>query len=177
MSEWIHLILKVKDDKAIIKQLIEDATKDKPTGIYKDWICYLKKIVDSLSPELINRYFYLFEFMPGNPHLFLALDIKKTEDIPLINDKISKVGRPSLIESAVLDQRPHVKNEREAALDFYCAGTRYAFFRVTNDYEPGYLNSDETKMAHCFCNQMFIPEKLFYIKCLEQNCGIRIQKK
>lgn len=154
MSNWIHLNLRVENYDRIIKELHDSATPQrKPEGIYKELITYLKKIVDSLSSNLINRYFYFFE---PNPLLFLALEVKNMKAINSIRDKISQIKAPNFIETIDFDLDCHDEGNGKAAIDFFHTGAKYAFFRVGKYYKPRYHSNDEIKLMHCFCNQLFV---------------------
>lgn len=169
MSNWIHLNLLFRDYNETIERLQKDAAPQrKPSGIYKELISYLKEIVDSLLPK-INRYFYFFE---PNPHLFLALEVRDMYDIDSIMSKINQIKKPHFIESTAIDSTSGIGDEGngEAAIDFFYAATKYAFFRIGDDYEPKYEKNDEVKLVHCFCNQLFFSiqnERKFYSKRLE----------
>lgn len=162
MSHWIHLELNFPN--GVIEKLIADAfPKKKPKGIYKELIYYLKQVIDSLSPRLVNRCFYLFE---PNPHLFLALEAKDTKNVSLIRKKINQIKKPAFIEPIRINENSGDEGNGEVVLDFFHAVTKYAFYRVSDDYEPGYAEKDETFLIHCFCNQLFINhnnEGIFYL--------------
>lgn len=180
MSKWDNLILWVEEAsyKELCIQLLDDAEKEKPVGVYKDLISYIKKIADSLAPSLIGRYFYLSELAKTEtmrPHFFLALEVKKAKSVGLIKSRINAIERPLFIKSTEYQEDAGTANHPDAVLDFFYAGTKYAFYRISDSYKVGYRNNDETKMAHCFCNQLFMPEAIFYAKCLRQNCGAHLQ--
>jgi hypothetical protein len=161
MLGWMHLELNFKG----IDFSKEAFPQKKPEGAYKELITYLKNTVGS-SSDLINRYFFLFE---PNPHLFLALEVKDANDFESIKDKINKIAKPTFIASYEIKFNTGDENHPEGALDLFCASTKYAFFRITDDYNTGYNNNDETKIIHCFCNQLFYDwdnEIRFYIKGL-----------
>ena len=173
MSKWDNLILWVNEDnyKELSKQLLDDAEKEKPIGIYKDLISYIKKIVDSLSSNLIDRYFYLSELDKTEkmkPSLFLALEVKDKKNVNLIKSKIKEMDteRPDFIISTEYKEDAGSADHPEEVLDFFYGGTKYTFFRISEKYERKYEKNDETKMVHCFCNQLFIPEVVFYAKRL-----------
>lgn len=168
MVGWMHLELKFKNYDSLAKGFSNEASpQKKPEGSYKELIVYLKKVVESLSKiELINRYFFLFE---PNPHLFLALEVKDTNDFKSIKEKIEKIVRPNFIDSYEIKFNTGDGGHPEGALDLFCASAKYAFFRVSDNYKPGYNNNDETKIIHCFCNQLFYNwgnEIKFYINGL-----------
>lgn len=166
MPNWIRLDLFFKDIDKTMGLMRDDAIQEKPAGIYRELILYLKRLVDALSPEFINRYFYFFE---PRPHLFLALEVKDRKNMDLIRDKIAKVEKPDFVESATVDASINEGGDGECAIDFFHAGTKYAFFRAGESYKPGYKNNDEKKLVHCFCNQLFVEpagEVEFYKKCL-----------
>lgn len=162
MLGWMHLELNFKG----VYFSKEAFPQKKPEGSYKELITFLKQVVDSVS-GLINRYFFLFE---PNPDLFLALEAKDAKDYGLIEDKINKISEenmPKFVASYKAVYPTTDGNHPEGALDLFCASTKYAFFRITDDYETGYKNNDETKIIHCFCNQLFVShdkEKFFYLK-------------
>lgn len=165
MSKWIHLSLNFKDRQNLMLRMSAEAAKARPLGKYKALICYLKDIIESLS-GLINRYFYFFE---PNPHLFLALEVQELKQIHLIADKIKHIKKPHFIAQAEIDLNATDDTNGEAAADFFYAAAKFAFFKVTKDYKPGYFNNDEVKLVHCFCNQLFVErrnEVKFYLKCL-----------
>lgn len=176
MSSWIHLSLNFKNYEEMKVKLHDDvAPQEKPGGIYKELIHYLKNIVDSLLPNLLNRYFFLFE---SNPHLFLALEINDIKDIDLIKKKVNQIEVANFIDSVKIDLNSSDENNGEAAIDFFHMATKYAFFRISENYKPGYNNNDEIKLVHCLCNQLFCDwnnEIIFYIKCL-QHRGVQIQR-
>jgi hypothetical protein len=166
MSNWIHLHLQFKNYDELKKQLCASShPQENPSGVYKELVSYLKKIIDTLS-GLINRYFYLFE---PNPHLFLALELKDMRKINRVKNKINTVRKPNFIESVKIQLNTQDEGNGEAAVDFFMASTKYAFFRIAGYYKPGYYNNDETKLIHCFCNALFfdrINEIDFYFQCL-----------
>jgi len=174
-SNWIHLNLQLRNFDVLDKPLYSSCRpQEKPSGVYKELIGYLKKIV-SILPGLINRYFYLFE---PKPHLFLALELKDMKKLNLIKNKIKRVKKPNFIESAEIQLDTRDESNTEAAIDFFQEGTRYAFFRVGSSYKPGYAHNDETKLVHCFCNQLFFNwenEIDFYGRCLRYR-GYSIEK-
>ena len=164
MSGWMHLELNFKD----VDISKEAFPQKKPEGSYKELISYLNQVVSSAS-DSINRYFFLFE---PNPHLFLALEVKNANDFKAIEDKINKIAKPAFIDSFEIKFNTGDENHPEGALDLFCASTKYAFFRITDDYKIGYNNNDETKIIHCFCNQLFVTwdnEISFYINGLFQD--------
>jgi len=177
MSIWIHLSVNFIDYQATLAQLHNDAAQAKPAGIYKELMAYLKNVVDLLSPDLIQRYFFLFE---PNPHLFLAMELKNAKDVDLIKAKVAQTNKPAFIESAQIDTNTGDANNGEAAVDFFHAGSRYAFHRIEDDYAPGYEHNDEVKLVHCLCNQLFatqLHEINFYFKCLQhRGVQIRVEK-
>jgi len=169
---WIHLSVKFENFEDTILRLHNDAAQDKPTGIYKDLVCYLKEMVDSVS-SFINRYFYLFE---PNPHLFLALEVNDLKDTETIKNKISQIQKPDFIDSVKIDLNTSDEGNGEAAIDFFYIGTKFAFFRISDDYKPGYYNNDEVKLVHCFSNQLFVThnnEVNFYLNCLRHR-GVQV---
>jgi hypothetical protein len=171
MLGWMHLELNFKNHSNLVRDFSKEAfPQKKPEGSYKELITYLKTVVDSLS-DLINRYFFLFE---PNPHLFLALEAKDTNDFESIKDKISKIKMPVFIDSHDIKFNTGDENHAEGALDFFCASTKYAFFRVTDNYKTGYNNNDETKIIHCFCNQLFTSpfNELFFCLKVANNRGL-----
>jgi hypothetical protein len=177
MSNWIHLSVNFKDYQATLLQLHNDAAQAKPAGIYKELIAYLKSIIDLLSPDLVRRYFFLFE---PNPHLFLALELKDVKDIDLVKEKINQLTKPAFIGSIQTDMNTGDENNGEEAVDFFCAGARYALHRIGDSYKPGYENNDEVKLVHCLCNQLVATqgnEINFYFKCLQhRGVQIRVEK-
>ncbi len=163
---WIHYSFIFKDHQKTIAALHSDAIKDKPDGIYRELVSYLKKVVDSVLPDLIYRYFYLFQ---DNPHLFLALELKDKSSIDLVKTRVDQVDMPNFMESMKIDLNTGDEGNGEEALDFFWAGTKFAFLRVSDAYKSGYYNNDEVKILHCFCNQLFVSwdnEAVFYLKCL-----------
>lgn len=174
MAHWGHLSINFKDFQKTAVALREDAAKDKPDGIYKDLLLYLKAVIEVLSPGIIDRYFFLFE---PNPHLFLALELKNGVNIDSIESKLAKIGRPDFIETSKIDDNTGDENNGEMAVDFFYMGSKYAIHRVGDGYKPGYGNNDEVKLMHCFCNQLFVDwsqEINFYFKCL-QHRGVTMQ--
>lgn len=167
MRGWIHLDVYFKDVEKTMLRMSHEAIQDKPKGSYVKLMVYLKKAVDCLLPEYIGRYFFLFE---PKPHLFLALEVKDMINIEEIKRKISRVKKPDFIMSADIALNTGDGGHPDAVLDFFQTGTKYAFFRAGRAYKPGYKNQDETKLAHCFCNQLFIEPKneiAFHKKCLK----------
>jgi len=160
MLGWMHLELNFK----AIDLSKEAFPQKKPEGSYKELISYLNQVANSVS-DLIRRYFFLFE---PKPHLFLALEVKDNKNFETIKDKINEIPKPTFIDSNEIKFNTGDENHPEGVLDFFCASTKYAFFRVRNDYRPGYYNNDETKIIHCFCNQLFASpsnELFFLLKC------------
>lgn len=160
MSAWMHLELNF-NNQDFSKQAFPQR---KPEGTYKELIIYLNQVVNSLS-ALINRYFFLFE---PNPHLFLALEVKDINDYESAKGEISKITKPAFVASLEVKFNTGDGNHPEGALDFFCASTKYAFFRATDAYIPGYYKNDETKLIHCYCNQLFASqsgELFFLLKC------------
>jgi len=100
MSNWIHLSVNFKDYQATLSQLHNDAAQAKPAGIYKELIAYFKSVVDLLSPDWVQRYFFLFE---PNPHSFLAMELKNVKDVDLIKIKVAQTNKPAFIESAQIN--------------------------------------------------------------------------
>lgn len=169
---WMHLNINFDNYERTLSQLHDDAQQVKPAGIYKELILYLKSIVDSCN-GLIDRYFYLFE---PNPHIFLALELRNKTDIELIKNKMVGIEKPNFIISAIVSINSNDELNGEAAIDYFYAGTKYAFFRISDNYNPGYSNNDEVKLVHCFANQLFVThinEIQFYIRCL-QNRGVSV---
>lgn len=175
MSKWMHINLRVKDYDRV-KEIHENATPfKKPTGIYKELISYVKEVVDSLSPE---RFFYFFE---PDPFLFLALEVKDLKAIDSIKDRVNKIKKPDFIDSLDYDLDSHDEGNGEAAIDFFHAGAKFAFFRIGRDYKPNYHVNDETKLVHCLCNQLFATienEKKFYAARLgiDPDTGVSVEK-
>lgn len=162
---WIHLSLTFKNSQKTVADLHNDAIKDKPDGIYRELVNYLQKVVDSLVPDLVYRYFYLFE---DKPHLFLALELKDPIS-DLLKTKIDPIDMPNFIDSMKIDLNTGDEGNGEVALNFFWAGTKFAFSRVSDTYKPGYYNNNEVKLLHCFSNQLFVSwdnEAVFYLKCL-----------
>ena len=167
MRGWIHLDIYFKDVKETMLRMSHEAIRDKPKGTYVKLMAYLKKTVDSLLPGYIGRYFFLFE---PRPHLFLALEVKDMKKIEAIKRKILRIEKPGFIASANIMLNTGDGGHPETVLDFFYAGTKYAFFRASPSYKPGYKNHDETKLIHCFSNQLFIEPKneiAFHKKCLK----------
>lgn len=167
MLGWMHLELYFKG----VDFPKEAFPQKKPEGGYKELLIYLKNAVDA-SSGLISRYFFLFE---PKPHLFLALEVKDTNNFESIRDKINRISRPAFIDSYEITFNASDADHPESVLDFFYASTKYAFFRITDDYQPGYYNNDETKIIHCFCNQLFVShenEKFFYLKGI-RNSGFQ----
>lgn len=167
MSGWMHLELNFNNYDSLARNFSKEAApQKKPEGSYKELIIYLQKIVNCLS-GLINRYFFLFE---ERPHLFLALEVKDIKDYETIKEKIEHTNKPNFIASHEIKFSTADGNHPEKALDLFCASAKYAFFRITDDYKPGYSENDEAKIIHCFCNQLFSGdwnnEKIFYLKGL-----------
>jgi len=77
------------------------------------------------------------------------------KDIDLIRDKVSQIKKPNFIDSTEIELNSGDEGNGEAAIDFFYIGTKYSFFRISDDYKLGYNNNDETKLVHCFCNQLF----------------------
>lgn len=171
LDHWIHLELKFKNYEILAKDFSKEASlQKKPEGSYKELMIYLKNVVDSLSKVgLIRRYFFLFE---PKLDLFLALEMKDVSDFKSIEEKIERIPRSKFIDSYEIKPNTGDGSHPEGALDFFCASTKYAFFRVSDDYKPGYKNHDETKIIHCFANQLFSGdwnnEIEFYINGLVQ---------
>ncbi|MGE5197749.1 MAG: hypothetical protein ACM3IL_04520 [Deltaproteobacteria bacterium] len=161
-KDWIHLELYFKDYNEITEGIFP---QQKPNQKYKELIRYLKAVIDNLS-GLIDRYFFLFEQVP---HLFLSLEVKDMNNIELVKRKITSIGEPLFVESSEIKLRTGDGGHPGPVIDFFKASSNYAFFRADPDYRPGYYNHDETKLIHCFCNQLFVTwenEKLFYAKGL-----------
>ncbi|OGX05774.1 MAG: hypothetical protein A3G87_10165 [Omnitrophica bacterium RIFCSPLOWO2_12_FULL_50_11] len=155
MPNWIHLNFSFEDYPVTSNKLHDDLKQDPPTGSYKEFVSYVKKIVDGLRGSFISRYFFLFEGDSPGPHLFLALELNSHEHVKEIESTVNGVERPDFVAS--IDVKPNSGDESngEAAIDFFHATTNYAFFRVGPAYKPGYENNDPTKLVHCFCNQLF----------------------
>lgn len=172
MSNWVHLSITFKSYQNTLFELQNDAAQEKPTGIYRELVCYLKEAVDSVS-GLVNRYFYLFE---PNPHLFLALEVKAMKDIEPIKNEINQIKKPNFIESAKIDLDTSDDGNGEVAIGFFHIGTKFAFFRTSDNYKPGYYNNNEVKLVHCFSNQLFVTldnEVNFYLSCLRHR-GVQV---
>jgi hypothetical protein len=153
MSQWLHLNLYFKDcQKTMLKMARGTQPHTRPQGTYKELINYLNTVVNSLGPRLIHRYFYFFE---PQPHLFLALEVKNKSKIGPIKDTIGQIRRPDFIRSATVELSDD-RGNGEVALDFFHAATKFSFFRISDKYKPVYTNNNETKLIHCFCNQLFI---------------------
>ncbi len=168
MSKWIHLNFSFNDYLIFTHKLHDDLKQDPPRGPYKELMAYLKKIVDALQ-GLVFRYFFLFEGDDPGPHLFLALEIKSTDQTEKIKNIVSGVESPSFVASLYIKQNSGDESNGEAVLDFFHATTKYAFYRIGSHYKPGYENNDPAKLVHCFCNQMFFShehERLFHSKFL-----------
>lgn len=169
MSSWICLSLYFKNLEKVIKQLSLDAHQNKPVGIYKELISYLKKVVDALSPDLIDRYYYFFE---PEPHLFLALELKDRRDIKRAEEIIKGINKPDFVDKIKIALSVSEGGDPQAAIDFFHAGTKFAFLRINDEYVSSYQSNDVAKLVHCFCNQMFVerlPELMFYVKRLQDN--------
>ncbi len=166
MSVWMHLELYFKDYSSSIAGFSKESfPQKKPEGAYKDLISYLNRVVNS-SSDLIRRYFFLFE---EKPHVFLALELIDVNYFEEIKNQINRMERPEFISSYEVKLNTGDENHPESVLDLFWASAKYAFFRVTDSYVPGYYNHDETKIIHCFCNQLFTTwdnEILFYINGL-----------
>lgn len=166
MSCWIHLNLTFKDCDKVSERFRGEAFPGKrPEGVYLELVSYLKGVVETLSPSLIDRYFYLFE---PNPHLFLALEVRDIKDMESVRKMIKEIEKPDFIASTAITENSGDEGNGEAAIDFFNAGTKYAFSRIGKDYKPGYYNNDEVKLVHCLGNQLFgrpDTELLFYLKC------------
>ena len=170
MPGWIHLELNFENYDSLAKQFSKEALpQKKPEGSYKELITYLKKIVDSVS-DLTHRYFFLFQ---STPHLFLALEVKDPKDYGLVEKKIKELAQtkqPKFIASDKILFPTTDGEHPEGTLDLFCASAKYAFFRITDGYKPGYYEHDEAKIMHCFCNQVFSGdwnnETIFYLKGL-----------
>ena len=124
---------------------------------------------------MVNRFFYLFE---PNPHLFLALEIKDNEKISEVTQRVKAITKPTFVESAEIDATADV-GDPEAAIDFFHAGTKFSFYRMSDGFKSIYENNDIAKMVHCFCNQTFVihpSEFMFYVKRL-QDYGVPILAK
>ncbi len=116
-------------------------------------------------PDLIKRYFFLFE---PKPHLFLALEVKDINNFELIKNKISQIQRPNFIASYEIKENTGDDGHNEVVLDLFYAYARYVLFRITDDYKPGYYKHDETFLVHCFLNPLFAStysEMVFHLKC------------
>ncbi len=173
MKKWVYLSVMFKDVDRNMVVLAEDAARQNPDGRFRELIRYLKAVVDRLTPGLVNRYFYLFE---SNPHLFLALEVNDREKIKEVTQKVQAIITPGFIQSAKIDATVDV-GDPDAAIDFFCAGTKFSFFRISEEYKSAYENNGIAKMVHCFCNQMYIThpsEFMFYVKRL-QDYGIPIR--
>src|SRR3989338_2410940 len=178
MSNWIHLNLWFNNNVEAVKiEFHKEAGRDKPSGKYGELIFYLKHVVDSLTNRLIGRYFYLFE---PDPHIFLALEVKNDADLSLIQQKLETIERPNFIERWEITPNSGDESNGDVAIDFFHAATKFAFFRVSDDYKPGYGNNDETKLVHCFSNQLFFDwenEKIFYLNCLRhRGCAVELKE-
>jgi len=156
MPQWLHVNIYFKSCPKTMAEMAGQALPEtKPKGFYKRLILYLKNVVGALSPQLINRYFYFFE---PQPHLFLALEMRNKNKINLIKKMIKQINKPSFIESAIIEPSNDEDNGN-AAIDFFHAATKFSFFRISKQYKPIYTNNNETKMIHCFCNQLFVNHK------------------
>jgi hypothetical protein len=166
MSTWIHLSLDFKKIEETTRRLYADASQESPQAAYRELTLYLKAVVEALSPDLINRYFFLFE---PNPPLFMALEVRDMAGMDSIKERVDKITPPVFVDWVKLDLNTHDETNGEPAIDFFHAGTKYAFYRAGNDYKPGYANNDPVKLVHCLCNQLFVSlqnERDFYLRRL-----------
>lgn len=167
MALWMHLNINFKEVTKIMEKMAQEASLEKPQGSYVELMRYLKKAVDSISPKYIRRFFFLFE---PDPHLFLALEAKDAISAAVIKRKITRIKRPDFIQTAEIKINTGDGGHPQPVIDFFHVGSKYAIFRATGDYQPGYKNHDEAKLVHCFCNQLFVEvenEIGFYRKCLK----------
>jgi hypothetical protein len=177
--QWMHVIFRPKDYMALLGRFYNEAfPQTKPGGSYKKLISYFKDIVDSLSPDLISRYFFLFQFVKGNPHIALSLEANDKNHISQIQKRIEQIKIPEFIEpidssnatiKSYYNLDSHDEGNGEAAVDFFHAAAKFIFYRISPKYEPGYNKIDETKVIHCFANPLFganpYSEILLYMKC------------
>jgi len=151
MPKWIHLHLIFSNHG----ELLADAAKHPPTGVYKDLMRYIDEIVRSVSPALIQRYFFLFE---GNsPPLFLALELKDEKDLSIVEGIIGKKKKiqPTFVSDLKIDPKAKVGDPDEA-IALYQAGTQYAFYRCSDRYDPPWgKGPDLIHLVHCFSNQVY----------------------
>lgn len=167
----MHLSMTFKDAQETINNLHADASKNKPDGIYKELITFLSRIIDALEPDIIQRFFYLFQDIP---HLFLALEVIDISRVGVVRERVALIDKPIFVISMEVELNTGDENNGEAVLDLFWSGTKYSFFRCGDSYKPGYYNNDEVKMFHCICNQLLVSwdnECKFYLKCLLHRGG------
>lgn len=157
MSIWAHLDLNFKNYDAIQGELANNSVPfTRPGNTYKALLSYLKRVIDS-SSDLINRYFFLFEFIkPNGPDLFLALEIKDDGKIESVKKIIETIEKPAFVSSIRFWENSGDEGHKEATLDMFHASTKYAFFRIRDDYNPDDQGNNEFKIIHCFCNQQYV---------------------
>ena len=177
MSHWIHLNLFFKNWQQVTLQTISENARvgEKPSGFYRDLVSYLDKVIHALPEEDIGRYFFLFE---PNPNLFMAIEHKNDKNLDVLERNIKGIDRPNFIESIDIKRDTGDEGHAKAVLDFFHASTKYAFYRISQSYQPGYENNDEVKLVHCFCNQLYVDsnnEINFYQKCLEHR-GLKVTR-
>ena len=160
MSKWIHLQLKFKNYNETMEELIKDASQKKPSGTYKDLLRYLEQVVNSLLSKFIARFYFFFE---GEEHpLFLALELNDKNTYSEAIVEIGKVPLPNFIISAIPTEEG--TKEPDEAIGFYQAGTKFAFHRANQEYNPDWYvgkEGDIIHLLHCFCNQTIIGRSLF----------------
>jgi len=174
----MHLNLNFKDFFNTAEKIITGSAGRRPKGYYKELINYLEKVAVCLLPGLIGRYFFLFE---PKPHLFFALELKNPKDYALICEKIRRVKRPAFLKALSFNLDSGDEANGSPAIDFFFAGTKFAFYRASSKFKPGYFHNDETKLVHCFSNQILVShahEIAFYKKCLRlKGLEVKITRK
>jgi len=160
---WVHYNLYFKD---------YERQKFLSEKRWKEVMLHLKAILEAVAPH-VNRYFFLFE---PDPHLFLALELKKDvtlEDIAKEIGIIWAVGGGGKNLSNVKDYyfTHHTGDDAngEHQVNFYKASSDYAIWKATSKkYKYGYDFQDESKMLHCFWNMQGknnTQELLEYFNC------------
>ena len=118
MKKWIQLVLKPRDYKELMEQFKNNKIHEKPSGSWKELISYLKTVVDSLTPEVISRYFYTIQFSEQNPHLPLSLELKNGNEVDLAKKRISEIKIPKFIESFEYNEGSHDESNGEGTINF-----------------------------------------------------------